>query len=42
MNQVEIDQQKLLDALQEGGVNRGYGDAKQIAVRDRTQNQAVE
>jgi hypothetical protein len=42
MNQVEIDQQKLLDALQEGGVNRGYGDAKQIAVRDRNQNQAVE
>jgi hypothetical protein len=42
MSQSEIDQQKLNDALLEGGVYRGVGDAKQVAIRDRNQNRAVE
>jgi hypothetical protein len=42
MSQSEIDQEKLNDALLQGGVYRGVGDTKQVAIRDRTQNRAVE
>jgi hypothetical protein len=42
MTQAEIDQEKLNNALLEDGVYRGYGDMRQIAVRDRDQNRAVE
>jgi len=42
MNQVEIDQQKLLDSLLENGVYRGYGDMTQIEVRDKERRRAEE
>jgi hypothetical protein len=42
MSQSEIDQQKLNDALLQGGVYRGVGDTKQVAIRERNLNRAVE
>jgi len=42
MNQVQIDQQKLLDSLLENGMYRGYGDMTQIEVRDKERRRAVE
>jgi hypothetical protein len=42
ISQSQIDQQKLNDALLESGVYRGVGDTKQVAIRDRKQNRAVE